>query len=128
MSTETLKNEYWANYETAYRGDCAETQARKLAQRTGADLGEAKRVVTEILAESELAKADMVAMFLFFNTWADGFQTEILGDGEYLTNTHLSDPDAESEVVGIPEMLKVHDEFMNGDKINREAITDWMTA
>ena len=128
MSTETLKNEYWSNYETAYRGDCAETQAKKLAQRTGASLEEAKLAIAEILTDSKLARADMVAAFLFFNTWPDGFQTEILGDGKYLTNTHLSDPDAESEVVGIPEMLKAYREFMTGDRINREAITEWMTA
>ena len=125
MSTENLKNEYWKNYETSYRGDCAEIQARTLVKRTGASLKEAKRVVNEILAESELARADMVAAFLFFSSWPDGFQTEILGNGEYLTNTHLSDPDAESEVIGIPEMLKIYDEFMDTEP---EAITEWLTA
>ena len=68
-------------------------------------------------SKEEIALADKTAEVLSHLLWGDGFEVKKLPNGNYLTNAHLGDPDAEPEEVGPDFILQEREKLLkSGDE------------
>lgn len=68
-------------------------------------------------SKEETALADKAAEVLSHYAWGQGFKVEKLPNGNYLTNLHLDDPDAEPQEVGPDFMLQEREKLLkSGDE------------